>query len=217
MDVNQRILSDITVFMKYARYLPELNRRETWTELVDRNKNMHLRKFPQLQDEIEAAYAYVYAKKVLPSMRSLQFAGPPIEIGNQRMYNCCALPVDHYKAFSETLFLLLSGCFAHDTEILTKDGVKQIKDVKTDDYILTFDEKSNKFLWTQPSFSGVTNSSHKKKMEIQFEDGIVIKCTEDHQFLTKNRGWVEAKDLTDCDDIVHANISNLTGGVYETN
>jgi ribonucleoside-diphosphate reductase alpha chain len=109
MDVNQRILSDITVFMKYARYLPELNRRETWTELVDRNKNMHLRKFPQLRDEIEAAYAYVYAKKVLPSMRSLQFAGPPIEIGNQRMYNCCALPVDHYKAFSETLFLLLSG------------------------------------------------------------------------------------------------------------
>lgn len=109
MDVNQRILSDITVFMKYARYLPELNRRETWTELVNRNKNMHLRKFPQLRDEIEAAYAYVYAKKVLPSMRSLQFAGPPIEIGNQRMYNCCALPVDHYKAFSETLFLLLSG------------------------------------------------------------------------------------------------------------
>jgi ribonucleoside-diphosphate reductase alpha chain len=109
MDVNQRILSDITVFMKYARYIPELNRRETWTELIDRNKAMHLRKFPQLKDEIEHAYEYVYAKKVLPSMRSLQFAGKPIEVGNQRMYNCCALPVDHYKAFSETLFLLLSG------------------------------------------------------------------------------------------------------------
>jgi len=109
MDVNQRILSDITVFMKYARYIPELNRRETWTELIDRNKAMHLRKFPQLKDEIEHAYKYVYAKKVLPSMRSLQFAGKPIEVGNQRMYNCCALPVDHYKAFSETLFLLLSG------------------------------------------------------------------------------------------------------------
>lgn len=109
MDVNQRILSDITVFMKYARYIPELNRRETWTELIDRNKAMHLRKFPQLKDEIEHAYEYVYAKKVLPSMRSLQFAGKPIEVGNQRMYNCCALPVDHYKAFSEVLFLTLSG------------------------------------------------------------------------------------------------------------
>lgn len=109
MDVNQRILSDITVFMKYARYIPELNRRETWTELIDRNKTMHLRKFPQLKDEIEHAYEYVYAKKVLPSMRSLQFAGKPIEVGNQRMYNCCALPVDHYKAFSEVLFLTLSG------------------------------------------------------------------------------------------------------------
>lgn len=109
-DVNQQILSDITVFMKYAKYMPEKQRRETWTELVDRNKEMHIKRFPTLKDEIEDAYKLVYDKKILPSMRSLQFAGKSIEIGNQRIYNCCYLPLDHYKAFSETMFLLLSGC-----------------------------------------------------------------------------------------------------------
>lgn len=110
MDISQKILSDLTVFMKYAKYLPEKQRRETWQELVDRNKEMHLKKFPDLKDEIKSAYELVYAKKILPSMRSLQFAGKSIELGNQRIYNCCFLPVDHYKAFSETMFLLLSGC-----------------------------------------------------------------------------------------------------------
>jgi len=52
MEKSSAILSDITVHMKYARYLPELNRRENWTELVDRNKAMHLKKYPQLSTEI---------------------------------------------------------------------------------------------------------------------------------------------------------------------
>jgi ribonucleoside-diphosphate reductase alpha chain len=71
---------------------------------------MHLKKFPQLAEEIEAAYKYVYDKKVLPSMRSMQFAGKPIEINNARIFNCSYLPIDDYRAFSEIMFLLLSGC-----------------------------------------------------------------------------------------------------------
>jgi ribonucleoside-diphosphate reductase alpha chain len=104
------ILSDITVYNKYAKYIPELERRETWSEIVTRNKDMHISKFPNLKDEIEKAYELVYAKKILPSMRSLQFAGKPIEINNARIYNCAYLPVDDYRSFSETMFLLLSGC-----------------------------------------------------------------------------------------------------------
>ena len=46
MNIAAQILSDITVHMKYAKYLPEKERREVWTELVDRNKAMHLKKFP---------------------------------------------------------------------------------------------------------------------------------------------------------------------------
>jgi ribonucleoside-diphosphate reductase alpha chain len=96
--------------MKYARHIPEKSRREAWEEIVDRNKAMHLQKFPQLKDEIEEVYKMVYAKKVLPSMRSLQFAGKPAEINNARMFNCSFLPVDDFRSFSEAMFLLLSGC-----------------------------------------------------------------------------------------------------------
>jgi ribonucleoside-diphosphate reductase alpha chain len=109
MLLEQELLSQVTTFMKYSKYLPEHQRRETWTELVDRNKNMHLNKFPQLKDEIDAAYEFVYNKKILPSMRSLQFAGKPVDLNNTRLYNCCFLPVDHADAFSEIMFLLLSG------------------------------------------------------------------------------------------------------------
>ena len=108
--LNNKILSDITVHMKYAKYIPELQRRETWEELVDRNKQMHIRKYPSLENDIETYYKYVYEKKVLPSMRSLQFGGKPIEISPNRLYNCAYLPVDHIDAFSEVMFLLLSGC-----------------------------------------------------------------------------------------------------------
>ena len=110
MNVEQSILSDITVYMKYAKYNPGQKRRETWEELVTRNKNMHQSKFPQLHDEIEEVYKMVYDKKILPSMRSLQFAGRPIELNNSRIFNCSFLPIDDWRAFSEIMFLLLSGC-----------------------------------------------------------------------------------------------------------
>jgi hypothetical protein len=109
MDISQKILSDITVHMKYAKFRSDLNRRETWEELVTRNKEMHQRKYPQIKDEIENVYKLVYDKKVLPSMRSLQFGGKPIEIAPNRIYNCCYLPIDHSDSFSETMFLLLGG------------------------------------------------------------------------------------------------------------
>jgi ribonucleoside-triphosphate reductase (thioredoxin) len=109
MDIANKILSDITVHMKYARYLPEKNRRETWEELVTRNKKMHMKKYPDLKGEIDEAYRYVYEKKVLPSMRSMQFGGKPVEVAPNRIYNCAYMPIDHTDAFSECMFLLLGG------------------------------------------------------------------------------------------------------------
>ena len=47
MEIASEILSDITVHMKYARYIPEKKRRETWKELVERNKKMHIKKYPE--------------------------------------------------------------------------------------------------------------------------------------------------------------------------
>ncbi len=105
-----KILSDITHFMKYAKYIESASRRETYAETVTRNKEMHLKKFPELAEEIEDAYVHVYNKKVLPSMRSMQFAGKPIELNNARIFNCAYMPINHIDCFAETMFLLLSGC-----------------------------------------------------------------------------------------------------------
>lgn len=107
--LSAQALSDVTVFAKYARYDRTLGRRENWRELVNRNKAMHLRKYPHMSEDIERAYELVYTKKVLPSMRSLQFGGAPIERDHNRIYNCAYMPIDDIAAFSELMFLLLGG------------------------------------------------------------------------------------------------------------
>ena len=109
MELSNKILSNITVYMKYAKYIPKLNRRESWYELVTRNMDMHIKKYSELEDQIRENYKLVYDKKVLPSMRSLQFGGKPIEISPNRVYNCAYLPIDAVDSFSEVMFLLLGG------------------------------------------------------------------------------------------------------------
>ena len=110
MDKPQEILSDITVFNKYAKFIPELNARESWSDIILRNMSMHMAKYPQLNEQIRSVYEeFVMTKKVLPSMRSLQFGGRPIELSNTRIFNCAYLPIDDIDAFSEVMFLLLSG------------------------------------------------------------------------------------------------------------
>ena len=101
MELSSKILSDITVYMKYARFDSKLNRRETWKEIVSRNKKMHIKKYPELKKEIDEVYKFVYDKKVLPSMRSMQFAGKPIDIAPNRIYNCAYIPMDDWRSFSD--------------------------------------------------------------------------------------------------------------------
>ena len=109
MDLEKKILSDITVHMKYAKYIDAKQRRENWEELVTRNMDMHVKKFPHLKSEISNAYQYVFSKKVLPSMRSMQFGGKPIEVSPNRIFNCAYAPIDDYRVFGEIMFLLLGG------------------------------------------------------------------------------------------------------------
>jgi len=71
MDLEKKILSDITVHMKYAKFVEEENRRGNWDELVTRNMNMHIKKFPSLKSEIEETYKLVREKKIFLSMRSM--------------------------------------------------------------------------------------------------------------------------------------------------
>jgi ribonucleoside-triphosphate reductase len=110
MYTSKKLLSDIVVFSKYAKYLPTKHRRETWDEIVDRNIAMHSVKYPHIKDNIVEVFdKFVRTKKVLMSLRSAQFAGKPIELAPNRMFNCGYLPVSSPEAFSETMFLLLGG------------------------------------------------------------------------------------------------------------
>jgi len=109
MDLGLDTLSKLTIFSKYAKYNNELKRRETWDEIVDRYQEMMVKKYPNLKEGITESTKFIREKKVLPSMRALQFAGPAMEVNNARGYNCAYLPIDSLYSFSETMFLLLGG------------------------------------------------------------------------------------------------------------
>jgi len=109
MDLGLDALGKITVFSKYAKHIPQLERRETWDEIVDRYETMMIKKYPSLEESIIESAKFIRDKKVLPSMRALQFAGAAMEVNNARGYNCAYLPVDSLYSFSETMFLLLGG------------------------------------------------------------------------------------------------------------
>jgi len=108
-EISRKILSDITTYSKYAKYLDGAKRRETWEETVLRNITMHVKKNPTLENEIYAAYSFVLNKEVLPSMRSLQFGGKPIELMPSRLFNCSFMAIDDIACFAECMFLLLGG------------------------------------------------------------------------------------------------------------
>lgn len=97
---------------KYAKHLPSKGRREVYSETVGRVEYMMLDRFPELYDEIIEGYDAVRGKRVLPSMRSMQFGGAAALVHNERMYNCSFTHVDRLRAFQEIFFLLLCGCGA---------------------------------------------------------------------------------------------------------
>jgi hypothetical protein len=210
LNEDKQPLSAITHYMKYAKYLESEKRRETFEETIQRNRKMHLNHFkeqikenPQLKKDIDKIYKdFVLTGKILPSMRSIQFGGNPIEINPVRSYNCSFVQVRVVEVFSEAMFLLLSGCFSGETLVKTYSGDKRLDEITNEDIILTYDENNKSYEWTRPLAVGETPTEDKEKYELEFGDGTVVKCTSDHKFLTSNRGWVEAKDLTEEDDIV---------------
>lgn len=112
--MSAKNLMDYTFVAKYARYLPEKQRRETWKEAVDRVRKMMHDKYincpKELHDKIDWAYDLMYKKKVLGSQRALQFGGDPIFKHSARIYNCVSSYVDRLRFFQECMYLLLCGC-----------------------------------------------------------------------------------------------------------
>ena len=103
-------LESYTFVSKYARWIPEKKRRETWKESVDRVKEMMLGQYPEAKEDIEWAYDMMHKKRVLGSQRALQFGGSPIIKHNARVYNCIASFIDRPRFFQECMYLLLCGC-----------------------------------------------------------------------------------------------------------
>ena len=107
-------MSNFVFASKYARYNEKAKRRETWEEAVSRVEAMHLKKYSNLpkedKDLIKEAFNSVREKKVVPSMRSMQFGGTSVEAKNARIYNCSVRHIDSPRAFSEIFFLALCGC-----------------------------------------------------------------------------------------------------------
>jgi len=128
MDVGLETLSNLTIFSKYAKYLPDKQRRETWDEIIDRYETMMCMKYPSLSEEIKVNASYIRQKKILPSMRALQFAGIALEVNNSRGYNCCYLPIDSLYSFSETMFLLLGGTGVGYS--VQKHHIEQLPEIK---------------------------------------------------------------------------------------
>lgn len=110
-------LSDYTIYSRYARYIPEQQRRETWGEMVDRVFAMHAKRFnealtthPEFKEDFEFAKEMVKKKRVLGAQRILQFGGEPIFKHNAKVFNCSFGYIDRPAAFQEAMYLLLCGC-----------------------------------------------------------------------------------------------------------
>lgn len=104
-------LQNYTFVSKYARWIPEKNRRETWKEAVERVKNMMHTMYADknISEEINWAYDLMYKKKILGSQRGLQFGGEPILKRHAKIYNCTASYCDRLRFFQECFWLLLCG------------------------------------------------------------------------------------------------------------
>ncbi len=111
--MSLKSLQEYTFTSRYARYLKDKKKRETWAESVNRSKTMMLEKykdFPEVHPDIEWAYDMMKKKRVLGSQRAMQFGGKPILDKNMRMYNCISSYCDRVKFFQECMWLLLCGC-----------------------------------------------------------------------------------------------------------
>ena len=139
--------SDITHFTKYAKHKPELNRRETWEETCVRNLIMHQNKITTEYKNINTQNLllhklydvydnYVIPKLILPSMRSMQFAGRAIERSPNRIYNCAYLPIDNVLSFSETMYLLLGGTGVGYS--VQKQHIEQLPPIKKATYSMKY-------------------------------------------------------------------------------
>lgn len=135
-----QLLGDIVFQRTYAATKSD-GKKETWEECVERNKNMHIKKFPHLEEDINYFYTFVLEKRVMPSMRSIQFSGHAIEQNHCRLFNCAFTPIRDFKAFGEMFYILMCGTGAGFS--VRRMEIKQIPKISTgwDENVIVDDSK----------------------------------------------------------------------------
>jgi intein/homing endonuclease len=113
MNNQVQALADYTFIAKYAKYLPDLKKRESWLEAVERSYDMHKIQYSSVWNELEPhlniAFDAYKQKLCVGSQRNLQFAGDAVLKKNSRSYNCCGSYCDRLRFFQETMHNLLCG------------------------------------------------------------------------------------------------------------
>ena len=139
--MNNYLPTDYQAFIhtsRYARWLEEENRRETWPETVSRYmSNVILPKLDKSHPEIKKIEDMILNLDVMPSMRGLMTAGPAANRDNTCMYNCSYLPVDDPKAFDEAMYILLCGTgvgFSVESDFVNK--LPEIPELQESDLVI---------------------------------------------------------------------------------
>ena len=129
---------------RYARYLPEEQRRETWEETIDRYLNFWVEKGKLTLEEANGMFKDIHDLDVMPSMRALMTAGEALDRDNVAGFNCSYLPIDHPKAFDEMMYVLMCGTgvgFSVERNFINKLPVIAETFHPTDSVIVVADSK----------------------------------------------------------------------------
>ena len=129
---------------RYARYLPEEQRRESWSETVNRYLNFWQDKEYITSKEAQDIYKQIHDLQVMPSMRALMTAGAALDKDNVAGFNCSYLPIDHPKAFDEMMYVLMCGTgvgFSVERQYINKLPEVAEKLYDTDTVIFVADSK----------------------------------------------------------------------------
>ena len=118
---------------RYARWLDDEGRRETWSETVTRYVDYMSEKVGIDENTSNEIWVAIHNLDVMPSMRALMTAGPALDRDNTAGYNCSYLPVDDIKSFDEAMYILLCGTgVGFSVERQYVDKLPEVPDVLVD-------------------------------------------------------------------------------------
>jgi hypothetical protein len=189
-DLGLEALSSVTIFSKYAKYIPELQRRENWNEIVNRYLAMMIKKYPKLEEQIMLNGQMIRDKKVLPSMRALQFAGAAAEVNNSRIYNC----------------------FGPETKFITSLGVKSFSEFSHGSEVTVLTHLGN---WKKAVVKNYGRQKLNKLLIKRGNHSHTVRATANHRWILRDS--TETTNLTVGDKLMSAPAIFSHFNYYESN